>query len=157
MDKSDLLNQWHTALRTFHIQHILAAKHNEKMHKRLGVPVVILGAVVGTSVFANLESNPETWVKILIGSLSVTSAVLAALQTFMGFSDLAEKHKNASTKYGMLRRELEQFMATQSPEDQNHATFLEEFRKQWDQVDAESPNTQEAFYERAYAQVHNSD
>lgn len=152
MDRGELLQQWQNGIRILHIQHYLAANHNAKMHKALGIPVIILGTIVGTSVFASLESSPEPWVKILVGLLSITSVVLSSLQTFMGFGDKEEKHKAVAVKYGELRRELEHFIATMDKQEDSDK-FIEEFMEKWNQVDKESISTAQRFHDMAVASV----
>src|SRR5436190_1807437 len=67
-----------------------------------------LTAAVGTTVFSSIASSPQLWVKILTGIMSMAAAVLAALQTFLKYSERAAQHKAAAQNYGMLRREYEE-------------------------------------------------
>lgn len=153
MNTEDLLKQWLVGIRIAHIQQYLASNHSEKMHKRLGIPTVLLGTVVGTSVFASLDANPLAWVKIAIGLLSVASAVLAALQTFMGYTEKCADHKAAAIRYGKLRRELEQYMATHQPGDASTEAFLLDFRERWNETDSTAPTTSQRFHDAARKQV----
>ena len=82
------------------------------MHYVLGVPVIVLTTLVGTSVFASLSTQPDPRLQITTGIASVVAAVLAALQTFLGHSDRAEKHRLAGAKYGALGRQLEELLST---------------------------------------------
>ena len=76
--------------------HYLAAKHHSARHKYLGVPVVITTAIVGTTIFVSLSENPSIAWKITTGLLSITAAILAALQTFFKHAERSEKHKIAA-------------------------------------------------------------
>lgn len=80
-------------------RHDLAARRNDTYRYWLGVPAIILSAVVGTTVFASLETQVDTSLKIILGLISITSAVLASLQTFYNFAGLAESHRLAGVKY----------------------------------------------------------
>lgn len=153
MNSTELLNQWLVGIRVAHIQQFLASNHSEKMHKRLGIPTVIISTVVGTSVFASLDSNPEVWLKILIGLLSVTSAVLAALQTFMGYADKSNEYKAAAIRYGKLRRELEQYISSRAEPCTTDEAFMLDFRNRWDETDSTAPTTAQSFHDAARAQV----
>lgn len=156
MNTPDLLKQWLVGIRIAHIQQFLASNHSEKMHRRLGVPTVILGTVVGTSVFASLDTNPQAWVKIAVGLLSVASAALAALQTFMGYAEKSNDYKAAAIRYGKLRRELEQYMSTRKDDGHADEAFLKDYRARWDETDSTAPTTSQAFHEAARAQVSRS-
>ncbi len=53
------------------------------------------------------KGGVESWQQITIGLLSIGAAVLASQQTFLGYSERAEKHRVAAAKYGALGREPE--------------------------------------------------
>lgn len=110
--KEELLKKWYKRLRETQHQHYEAAKPLGNLNQKLGIPVVILTSVVGTSVFASLESNVSIPIKILVGLISVIAAVLSGLQTFLRFSERAETHRNTAAKAGIIRREIEQLLAS---------------------------------------------
>src|SRR5207248_2656116 len=87
--------------------HARRARQLYRMHIALGVPVVILSTIVGTSVFASLGQRVAPWAQITVGLVSVLATVLAALQTFLRFSDQAEQNRTASVGYATLRRDIE--------------------------------------------------
>src|SRR5207248_3345936 len=60
----------------------------------------------------SLSTQPDPRLQITTGIASVVAAVLAALQTFLGLSDRAEKHRLAGAKYGALGRQLEELLST---------------------------------------------
>ncbi|GEP61953.1 SLATT domain-containing protein [Reyranella soli] len=75
------------ALQVLARAHAMNADKLERWHYWLGVPVVILTTIVGTTAFASLSDLGNTRVLIAVGTgaLSVSAAVLAALQTFFAF------------------------------------------------------------------------
>ncbi len=89
--------------------HHLAAAQKSRLNHLFGVPAAIISAVVGTSVFATLEQNPETVWRIIVGLILILSAVLSTLQTRFNYADAAGKHKTAGTRYSAVRRRLELF------------------------------------------------
>lgn len=152
--KNKTLEQWLNGVRISHMAHNRAAAHNTKMHKALGIPVVIVTTAVGTSVFSSLgQQEQNTALIIVTGLMSLTAAVLSTLQTFLGYSTNAERHKISAVKYGMLRRELEQFL--EDPEESKTVLkeFTESFRIRWDAVDQESIPVPEKIHEQALAQI----
>lgn len=79
----------------------------------MGVPVISITAIVGTSAFASVVADlVPTWARVVAGGASVLAAVLASLQTFFKFSERAERHKTFAAKYGAVRRELEALHAS---------------------------------------------
>lgn len=89
--------------------HHLAAARQSKLNHLFGIPAAIISAVVGTSVFATLEQNPEPVWRIVVGLVLILSAVLSALQTRYNYADASNKHKTAGIRYSAVRRQLEVF------------------------------------------------
>jgi hypothetical protein len=106
----ELLKAWLKRARENQFAHYAAARRLEKRHSRIGIPAAVLSAIVGTSVFASLEANVQPWMKIAVGLLSVTAAILTSLQTFWRFSERAERHRKAAAEYASIRREMEQYL-----------------------------------------------
>ena len=80
------LPDWYERVVATQKGHYYAADHYGRLNYWLGIPVMVLTTIVGTSVFASLQEKPEPWLLILIGFASVLAAVLASLQTFLGFA-----------------------------------------------------------------------
>jgi hypothetical protein len=125
--------------------HYLSADHFARWSRWLGIPVIALSAIVGTSVFATLQKQPEVWVQISVGLGSVAAAVLASLQTFLGYSERAEKHRVAGAKYGAIGRELETLVSSENPAE----GLIDELRKRLDSLALESPNNPLRIYHLA--------
>jgi conflict system pore-forming effector with SLATT domain len=105
--QAELIPEWYRRVAVTQYAHYLSADHFGARKYWLGVPAVLLSTLVGTSVFATIERQPELWLQIAVGLSSVAAALLASLQTFMGYTERAEKHRMAGARYGALGRELE--------------------------------------------------
>jgi hypothetical protein len=81
--------------------------------------------------------------------LSVVSGILAGLQTFLDYSGLAQRHHAAAAKYGTLRRELDVYLSQVSVTQEPAYVFMDRFRREWDQVERESPPIQRRFHDDA--------
>ena len=144
----ELLKKWHGAIRVCHKAHIRSAAFMNRRNRLLGILVVVLTAIVGTSVFATLDSSPRTEAKILVGILSVTAAVLGGLQTFLNYGEKEVAHKEAAQKYGSLRREIEEFLAQSLTITSPPADFVTQIRTRWDQIDSDTPSLSQRLYDR---------
>ncbi len=108
----------------------------------LGVPVVVLTTFIGTSVFATLQDDIDASLKIFVGVISVTAAVLASLQTFLRFGERAEKHRVAGESWAALRREIDEMLAlhpTYLAARGDPKNYLDDLRKRMDDTAALSP------------------
>jgi hypothetical protein len=106
-DKNEILDSWERRIVNRHRAHSRASAQYEKYGNYLGISATILSTIVGTSVFASLESSPSVSIKIIVGILSIGAAVISVLHTKFNFSGIAQKHNVTSKKFGDLRRNLE--------------------------------------------------
>jgi hypothetical protein len=90
--------------------HYLAAERALRTHKLLGAPAIVLSSIVGTSIFATVNSSPAIGWKIAAGLIAILAAVFTALQSFFKLSETAETHRAAGAEYGALRRRLDLFL-----------------------------------------------
>jgi len=132
---------WYS-LRKCYVHYDMAEK-NKNHHRVLGVVVVFVTAVVGTSVFTSLGQKHDLWIQVGTGLLSVAAVVLSALQTFLGFSDLQVQHKTAAARYGTCRRDLElltmKFPNATGVSGVSGTAELEAIKMNLDDLDRESP------------------
>jgi len=70
--------------------HYLCGSYYANWHKRLGIPVVIIGSVTASSIFSSNKDNSEVWTYIN-GSLALLVAALSGIISFVG---TAEKQIN---------------------------------------------------------------
>ena len=146
-----ILKRWHHSLLTLNRGHFIAAARCERLNLRLGIPVTILSAVAGTTVFASLAISPTVWAKILVGLLSLAAAVLASLQTFLKYDEKAQVHKEAGQRFGILRREVEAAFACYGDSDaQLSPEFFTSIGQRWDECSKEFPPLPQKIHDKAY-------
>ena len=152
---ADMLDHWHTGLRVLHRGHFESAKFYSRRNLWFGVPAIIFSTVIGTTVIGSLENSDDPYIRTLIGLMGITAAVLASLQTFLNYAGRAEQHKAAAVKYGTLRREIEERLATCSPTCPCPDDFCTDLRKRWDDVDMQSPTVPEDIFSKAEKEIKN--
>jgi hypothetical protein len=86
-----VLEDWYQRVAVTQRAHYYSAEHFGARKYWLGIPAVVLSTLVGTSVFATIQTQPQLWLQIAVGLASVAAALLASLQTFLGYSERAEK------------------------------------------------------------------
>jgi hypothetical protein len=148
-DRDALVERWLNGLRISHIAHSRAAARCARRGQVLGTAVVVLTSVVGTAIFATLESSPSDAVRIAAGMLSVVAAVFAGLSTFLQYPDRAAAHRAAAGRYGALRRELESArLAADGGWDAAQALAA-----RWNELDETAPDVPQALHDAARAAV----
>lgn len=157
----DVLKQAEIYRRNYAIvcrSHYLASARIGTFNNLLGVPVVVLTTIVGTSIFGTLNESPDLNWRIATGLLSITAAILASLQTFLKFSERSDKHKIAGSRYAAMRRRLEVFLLRhkgQPTEGRKDALDeLEEIIKRFAELADDSPSIPDKDYRKAEEEFH---
>lgn len=135
-DRQVLVSEWSNGLRINHIAQSRAAATCASRGQLLGTATVVLSAVVGTAIFASLEGEPSTLLRIVTGLLSMAAAVVAALHTFLSYQERSAAHRQAAGRYGRLRRELESSELDEGPASWDR---VRELVRQWNELDETAP------------------
>jgi hypothetical protein len=134
------LEEWRKRAWAAQTAHYERATRLRRQHIWLGVPVVIFSTVVGTSLFATLSDETLALpLRIVVGSVSVLAAVLAAVQTFFGFAQRSERHVLAADWYAAIRRRIEQILALPRDARDDPRKTLDEVRKELNRVGSQFP------------------
>jgi hypothetical protein len=137
-----LLQDWEERADAAAATHYAAANRFTSRNYLLGIPVVVLTTLVGTSVFASIAEDVNTRWRIVVGVTSVIAAVLASLQTFLSYADRAEQHRIAGDNWSAIRREINERLALHPSYLATHGDptpYLDDLRKRMDEVSKESP------------------
>jgi hypothetical protein len=143
-----LLSKWHKRARINQLQHYEAADYYSKAHNAIGIPVVILSSIVGTTVFATLQKQVDVRIQIAVGALSVIAAVLTALQTFLRYSERAEKHRSTAAAYAVVRHRLERVTNTPVTIRPPLKELIDAISGQVDSLSQSAPNVPERVWRR---------
>ncbi len=135
-----LLVKWLERARTNQLQHYKAADYYSRANNLLGIPAAILSAVVGTAVFSTLEKKVGLRIELIVGSLSVLTAILAALQTFLRYAERAEKHRSVAASYGAMRKQIEEIGYLPVNQRGGLKEFLDGLRAQADSLAQGAPS-----------------
>ncbi|MDP8991794.1 MAG: SLATT domain-containing protein [Actinomycetota bacterium] len=135
-----LLREWRNRTAAAGAAHYVLASRLRKRNLWVGVPAVVFSSVVGTSLFATLSRQEvNRWLRVVIGTVSVAAAVLAALQTFFRFPERAERHVLAADWYSALRRQLDVLIALPADERGPPKESLDRIRKEMSRVGQQAP------------------
>lgn len=102
-----LLDDWHFRVTRAQFGHQMSAEQTRGRHLLLGIPIVILTTIVGTGAFAAINESTSNFWKVAAGTVSILAAILASVQTFLGFGERSDRHRVAATRYANTRRSIE--------------------------------------------------
>lgn len=114
---NELQLQWLKGIVANHIAHTRAATGYARSNRILGLTSTILSAVVSTALFSSINQNDSESLVFTAGILSMIATIIAASFSFLKYGELSEQHRQASRKYGVLRRQLELLLTDVSNPD----------------------------------------
>ena len=148
-DNLEMLTRWRKNCLRSQIANYDSANHFASRNYVLGVPTVILSAIVATSVFASLGQEVELCIQIIVGLVSVLAAVLAALQTFLKLDELAAKHRSIAAEYGSVKRRLDQEIAKLGMGEEVSQLAVNDVRERMDTLSREGPVVPQKLWKKA--------
>jgi hypothetical protein len=111
-EDEELIRTWHRRVAAAEAGHRVRADRMRRRYLMLGVPVLVLMTVVGTSVFASTQDEKvPIWVRVEVGPVSILAAVISSLQTFLRYGMRAEGHRVAAIRYETPRRDMAAVLA----------------------------------------------
>jgi hypothetical protein len=141
-----LLNDWHRRVYAAQTAHYASADSLRLLNYLIGVPSAILSSIVGTAIFAGLEK--ESTLTYVVASISILTAVLAGLQTFLRFSERAVQHATAGDWYSAVRRDIEATIHLPIEFRGRARDCLDRFRKEMNRVVQDSPELRGLIWRR---------
>ena len=139
MKPNELMAEWSAGIRVNVLAHYECAKLYDSYHRRLGYPTVIFSALTGTAFVSSLNDSDNPGIKGVAIVLSLVVTVLASLQTFLHYSERADKHKAAAEEFGKLRRELEQMLVLVPPGGDMTKHDMDTIRTKWGDLSTNAP------------------
>jgi hypothetical protein len=148
----ELMLTWLRRARDSQMSHYAMANLLGRRDRALGVPVILISTLVGTSVFGSIAAATiPLQAKVVVGLLSLAAGLLSSLQTFFRFSERAEKHRLYGARFGAVRREIEALVAEGSPAAEPR--YIDVLREKLDRLAVEAPHVPTRVFERARCMI----
>ncbi len=149
LNTARVLRSWLTRCRIALKAYNNATTRTVAAERRLGVPAVVLSALVATGVFATLESHPDVGWRIATGIVAALAAVLTALQTFLRQAERAEQFREAARGYGRMRREIERVQLLPPTTREDADEVLASLAAELADTSRGKPNVPQSIWDRA--------
>lgn len=66
-NEKKVLDEWYHRAAVTQVAHYYSADYFGKRNYWLGIPTVVLTTLVGTSIFATLQMEPNYWIQFFVG------------------------------------------------------------------------------------------
>jgi len=151
----ELLNDWAARVAAAQHAHYSLMTQLRRRNLALGIPVVVLSAAVGTTLFATVSDSSDKvslGLRVFAGAISALAGVLAAIQTFLKFSERAEKHGVAADWLAAMRRDIDLVRATPEVQRGEPVKVLGDLRKEINKIAQTAPGIGERVWHRFAAE-----
>lgn len=142
---NDILYRWLRQCKISQQAHYYSSTRDESRHRMLGVQTVVTAVMAGTLMVMPIRLE---FFSLVAPMLSFMVAVLAALQTFMGFQQRSLKHRITAAEYGSITREIELFLVRKIDDDQSIIEFLKLIQSRIDHLSQDAPEISSIAYDR---------
>ena len=129
-------------------------------HTNVGIIVVILTAIMGTSVYCSLSKSEILLAQIIVGIFTISIAVLAALQTYLNFEKRALRHKVTADRYLWLMKEAQRLYSYYKDGSRTVDEVQKELARMYQEVkdiQKDEPDTSRRDYQKARDGVENDE
>ena len=141
-----LLRRWKCQLGKREKGHLNEARKNNMKHYMLGIPAIIISALVSTgslSTFEDCSDNEncktKEAIRLTAGIFGIISTSLMGLSTFLNYQKKEEEHKSSADECGSLYRILDTMLLVPGPIRGDPISTLYNFRRQYDNLIRRSP------------------
>ena len=102
-----LLSDWKGKVSANKVIHYDNSLKFQKLHYIVGTLSIVLSIFVGSVMLYNIEKQASSSAKIGLGLISIIVAALSTIQILFRHSDRAILHKQCSSKYAVLERDMD--------------------------------------------------
>lgn len=102
----DLLQKWSAMSKTYSIMHCVSSEYYNTWDKRLGIPVILLGAVASSSIFTTQNESNKIWT-FVNGGMVLLMTGISGISKFLGINEKLSKHTSASFKYTQISMDID--------------------------------------------------
>jgi len=124
--------------------HYDAQRYFMRWSRVIGGIAVATSAIAGVSALKVLAQSDKVVLYVLLIA-SVLTAVLSALQSFLGLADRASKHRVAGAEYAGVRRDIDEALTFPPASPAEAETRAREIRQRLDKMSQEAPELPGAF------------
>jgi adenosine deaminase len=145
-DPSEELQEIVTTCRIIARAHYMSAEDYEHWNEFFGVATVVLTAGSGSAILGSSQAaETSPWLRLVLGVLTISAAIFAALQTFFGFAEKSKQHRTAGAAYAALRRQIDALLTCEKATCEK----LEEVNQQLAELANSSPTIRDTVWQRA--------
>ena len=106
--QENILKKWSSMAKTYSTMHSISSEYYSKWDKRLGIPVILLGAAAASSIFTtNSQTDEKNIWTYINGGIVLIMTGISGITKFLGTQEKQAKHTSASFKYTHISMDID--------------------------------------------------
>lgn len=140
--QENVLKKWSSMSKTYSTMHSLAAEYWNKWDKRIGIPVILLGAITSSSIFTtNSEIDDSNIWKYVNGGMVLLMTGISGISKFLGTNEKHIKHTSAAFKYTQISMNIDTLLSfPRNDREKNPRQFINKIKVAILEIREYSPN-----------------
>jgi len=140
-EHDELLSNWGDHATCYTWMHDATRRKYSSINMFLGIPVIILSTLSGTANFGISAIFPPgfNYSNVVIGTLSIISAIISTIATFLGYAQAEESHRISSIQWSKFKRTVETELSLHPNERQDPGDFIKYAKSELDRLMEQSP------------------
>jgi len=129
-------------------------------NRNMGIAIVVLTAIMGTSVYSALSKSDILLAQIIVGIFILLNVVLVALQTYLKFEKQALRYKVTADRYLCLMKESQRLLAYYKDGNKTLDEVQKELERMYQEVkdiQKDEPEISRGDYQKARDGVENDE
>ena len=106
----NLIKKWSVMAKTYSIMHSISSEYYNNLDKRLGIPVILLGAASASSIFTTSSESNNIWAYINGGMVLLMTGI-SGINRFLGTNEKLTKHTAVAFKYTEISMNIDTLLS----------------------------------------------
>ncbi len=147
-EQVNLAIQWGERAAGYMWLHNEASNDYSRKKQYIGIPTIIISSLASVGSVATINSNPPLTLQILNGVTTFATVLLATLNNFLQFAEIAESHRNMSKEFSTYSRAISTQLSFPSSDRDNPKEFLNKYQHIFDDLIAKAPHIPDKIIKR---------
>lgn len=139
-EQEHLAIQWGERAAGYMWLHNEASNDYSKKKQYIGIPTILISALASAGSVSTINSKPPLSLQIVNGVTTFGTVLLATLNNFLKYAELAEAHRNMSKEFSVYTRAIATQLSFPTADREAPKDFLSKYQQIFDDLIAKAPH-----------------
>jgi len=139
-EQEQLAIQWGERAAGYMWLHNEASNDYSRKRQYIGIPTIVVSSLASAGNVSTINSKPPLALQIVNGVTSFATVLLATLNNFLKYAELAESHRNMSKEFSTYTRAIATQLSFPTADRDHPKDFLNKYQQIFDDLIAKAPH-----------------